>query len=112
MAQRLSIVKRPYRKVVRPFNRANVTMVNVALKKNAYNTPKPVNVPVVEKVLKEEEVAAPVVETPVVVEEEPQTFVNIGESDPVVTETEEMPVEEPVKRTRRNKKNSETETNE
>lgn len=39
MAQRLSIIKCPYKKVIRPFSRAKETVINMALKNGAYMKP-------------------------------------------------------------------------
>lgn len=91
MAQRLSIVKRPYKKVIRPFSRAKETVINMALKNGAYMKP------YVQKPSQPKEEAPAAVEVKEPVVEMVQTESVPVDGDEFVNVADEKP-EEPVKR--------------
>lgn len=98
MAQRLSIVKHPYKKVIRPFNRAKETVINMALKNGAYMKPS------VQKPSQPKEEAPVAVEVKEPVVEMVQTESVPVDGDEFVNVADEKP-EEPVKRVnKRNRK--------
>ena len=97
MAQRLSIVKRPYKKVIRPFSRAKETLINMALKNGAYIKPS------VQKPSQPKEEAPAAVEVKEPVVEAVQTESVPVDSDEFVN-VADAKTEEPVKRANKHKK--------